>query len=77
MALKKRKQRGEALKQSKAESMVARLLSITTDLKYGSVSVTAKIHNGRVSEITYSTTESTREAEQPQARKTETCNDRD
>jgi len=48
---------------SKAETIVARLLSNAADLKYGSVSVTAKVHNGRVVEVVYSTTESTRETE--------------
>jgi hypothetical protein len=50
------------MSQSKAEAIVARLLSSAAGLQYGSVSVTAKVHNGRVTEITYSTTESTREA---------------
>ena len=49
--------------QSKAEAMVARLLSNTAGLQYGSVSVTAKVHNGRVVEVVYATTESTRETE--------------
>jgi len=30
---------------------------------HGSVSVTAKVHDGRVAEVVYATTESTREAE--------------
>jgi hypothetical protein len=51
------------MSQSKAEMMVTRLLSNMAGLKYGSVSVTAKVHNGRVMEIIYSTTESTRETE--------------
>ena len=51
------------MNQSKAEAIVARLLSNAAGLQYGSVSVTAKVHNGRVMEITYSTTESTRETE--------------
>jgi len=49
------------MSQSKAESIVARLLSNATGVQYGSVSVTAKVHNGRVTEINYSVTESTRE----------------
>jgi hypothetical protein len=47
--------------QSKAEAIVVRLLTNAADLKYGLVSVTAKIHDGRVVEVIYSTTESTRE----------------
>jgi len=51
------------MKQSKAEAIVARLLNNASDLKYGSVSMTAKIHNGRITEVLYSTTESMREPE--------------
>ena len=51
------------MNQSKAEAIVTRLLSNAAGLQYGSVSVTAKIHNGRVVEVAYSTTESTRETE--------------
>jgi len=51
------------MSQPKAEAIVSRLLSSATDLKYGSVSVTAKVHNGRVVEVVYSTTESARETE--------------
>jgi hypothetical protein len=47
--------------QSKVEAIVARLLTNAADLKYGSVSVTAKIHDGRVVEVLYSTTECTRD----------------
>jgi len=49
------------MNQSKAEAIVARLLTNATRLKYGSVSVSAKLHDGRVVEVSYSTTESTRE----------------
>ena len=49
------------MSQSKAETIVARLLANTVDLKYGSVSVTAKIHDGRVVEVLYATTENTRD----------------
>ena len=51
------------MNQSKAETIVTRLLSNASGLKYGSVSVTAKIHNGRVVEVSYETTESTREVD--------------
>ena len=49
------------MNQSKAEAIVTRLLLNAAELKYGSVSVTAKIHAGRVTEITHHVTESTRE----------------
>jgi hypothetical protein len=45
------------MRQSKAEAIVARLLLNAADLKNGSVSVTAQIHNGRVVEVLYATTE--------------------
>jgi hypothetical protein len=51
------------MSQSKAEAMVSRLLSSAAGLKYGSVSVVIKIHDGRIVEVLYATTESTREAE--------------
>jgi hypothetical protein len=50
------------MSQSKAEAIVARLLSNVAGLQYGSVSVTANIHNGRVMNVVYSVTENTREA---------------
>jgi hypothetical protein len=49
--------------QSKAEAITARLLANAAGLRYGQVSVTAKIHDGRVVEVLYATTENTREAE--------------
>ena len=49
------------MNQSKAEAIVVRLLANTTGLRYGSVSVSAKLHDGRVVEVSYSTTENTRE----------------
>jgi hypothetical protein len=51
------------MSQSKAEAIVARLLSNVAGLQYGSVSMTAKVHDGRVVEVVYATTESTRETE--------------
>jgi hypothetical protein len=53
--------------QSKAEAIVKRLLSNVEGLQYGSVSLTAKVHDGRVTEITYSTTENTRETQKKEA----------
>jgi hypothetical protein len=55
------------MSQSKAEAIVARLLSNVAGLQYGSVSVTAKIHNGRVTQVSYETTESTRDVETKEA----------
>jgi len=49
--------------QSKAEAIVARLLTNAAGLRFGSVAVTAKVHDGRVVEVSYATTENTREAE--------------
>jgi len=61
------------MKQSKAEAIVARLLSNAADLKFGTVSVSAKIHNGRIKDITYSTTENTREIETKEDRENAQC----
>jgi hypothetical protein len=49
------------MRKSKAEAIVSHLLSNAAGLKYGNVSVTAKVHDGRIVEISYATTESTRE----------------
>ena len=49
------------MNQSKAEAMVAQLLANAAGLRYGSVSVSAKLHDGRVVEVSYSKTEQTRE----------------
>jgi len=51
------------MNQSKAEAIVTRLLTNAAGLKYGAVSVTAKMHDGRVVEVAYCTTENTREKE--------------
>ena len=59
------------MSRSKAEAIVARLLSNAAGLKYGSVSVTAKVHDGRVVELLYATTESTRESENGTAKRKE------
>lgn len=47
------------MNQSKAEDMVARLLSNAAGLKFGCVSVSVKMYNGQVAQILYSTTENT------------------
>jgi len=51
------------LNETKAQKMVARLLSNTCGLRYGSTSVTIKLHEGRITDVFYSTTESMREHE--------------
>jgi hypothetical protein len=51
------------MNQGKAAAIVARLLSNAAGLQYGSVSVMLNIHNGRITNVIYSTTENTREAE--------------
>lgn len=55
------------MSQSKAEAIVARLLLNAADLKFGSVSMTLKIHDGRVTEVVYATTENTRDVQQEKA----------
>ena len=50
------------MNQSKAEAIVTQLLTNATGLRYGSVSVSAKLHDGRVVEVSYSRTEQTRDA---------------
>jgi hypothetical protein len=49
------------MNQAKAEAIVARLLANASGLRYGTVTVSAKLHDGRVVEVAYSTTENTRE----------------
>jgi hypothetical protein len=49
------------MNQSKAEAIVARLLVNAAGLRYGSVAVTAKVHDGRVVEVLYATTECIRD----------------
>ena len=52
------------MNQSKAEDMVARVLSIAAGLKYGAVTVTAKVHEGQVTQVIYSTTENIKDTSQ-------------
>ena len=49
------------MNQSKADAISAQLLCNAAMVRYGSVSVTAKLHNGRVVELTYTKTEMTKE----------------
>ena len=53
------------MNQSKAEAIVAQLLTNVAGLRYGTVSVSAKLHDGRVVEVSYTKTEQTREKEPP------------
>ena len=49
---------------SKAEDMVARILSNAAGLKYGAVAVTVKVYNGQVIQVMYSTTENVKDTSQ-------------
>jgi hypothetical protein len=62
------------MSQSKAEAIVARLLPNVAGLQYGSVSVTAKVHDGRIMDVTHTVTESMKEAgtKEPDAGETAT-----
>jgi hypothetical protein len=51
----------EEMSQSKAEAIVAQLLTNAAGLRYGAVSVSAKLHDGRVVELSYSRIEHTRD----------------
>jgi len=45
----------------KAQDMVSKLMTHTSEVRYGTVSVTVKLHDGRIVAVTYSTTSQTRE----------------
>ncbi len=47
----------------KTKIMISKLIRNTERLRYGSVSVTVKIHDGRVVQVSYSTPEHTRDTE--------------
>jgi hypothetical protein len=49
------------MSKTKAETIISRLLSNVADLKFGSASVTIKVHDGRVTQVSYETTVSMRE----------------
>ena len=51
------------MNKSKTEMMVARLMANAAGLRYGLASVTVKLHDGRVVEVSYTTTEKTNEKE--------------
>jgi hypothetical protein len=47
----------------KTKMMISKLIANTEKLRYGSASVTVKIHDGRVVQVSYSTQEHTRDSE--------------
>jgi hypothetical protein len=49
------------MNKQKTEAIVNQLLKNALGMKYGTVSVSAKLHDGRVVSISYITTEQTRE----------------
>jgi hypothetical protein len=49
------------MNEGKTKMMVARLMANVAGLRYGSASVTVKLHDGRVVQVTYATQEHTRE----------------
>ena len=51
------------MNKSKAEKIVAQLLAIAAELRYGTVAVAVKIHAGRVVEVTHTKTEHTRDSD--------------
>jgi len=51
------------MNRDKAEGMITRLLNNAEGIKFGSVSISANLHNGRIMNVVYSTTENTRENE--------------
>ena len=46
-------------------NIAERICENAAKIRYGSVTATLNIHNGRVVDVTHSTTESTREKESP------------
>ena len=58
------------MKKDKAEEMVTQLLTNAAGLRYGTVSVSAKLHDWNVVEVSYIKTEQTREKEIPNNKNT-------
>jgi len=52
-----------SMNKTKADEIVVRLLANAANLRYGSVSVKIKLHDGRVASVDYFTTTNTREYE--------------
>ena len=53
----------QEMSKAKAERITSHLLVNAAELLYGSVSVTVKIHNGKVSTVYYATTEQSKDDE--------------
>jgi hypothetical protein len=51
------------MNQTKTQAMVAKMMSNAAGLQYGTVAITVKLHDGRVVQVSYSTTEHTRDNE--------------
>ncbi len=49
------------MNERKTQTMITRLMANAAGLRYGSVSVTVKLHDGRVVQVSYTTQEHTRE----------------
>ena len=58
----KKEKGGENMNRVKAEAIVARLLRNAEGVRFGAVTVTAKLHEGRLVGVVYSITECTKEA---------------
>jgi len=54
------------MNKEKAEAVVEQLINYSAGLQYGAVSLSVKIHNGRVFEVSYTKTEQVREKEPKQ-----------
>ena len=52
------------MNQLKTENIVAQLLTNAAGLRYGCVSVSVKLHDGRVVQVMYSTTENIKDTSQ-------------
>ena len=53
-----------SMNQKKADAIVGRLMANTAGLRYGCVAVSIKLHDGRVVQVLYSTTENIRDESQ-------------
>jgi len=53
------------MNKTKTMDMVARLMSNAAGVRFGTASVSVKLHEGNVVEVAYSTTENTRERSEP------------
>jgi len=49
------------MSKTKAEKIASQLLANAAGLRFGSASVSVKLHDGRVVEVSYATTEQTKE----------------